>query len=250
MIMVAPNGARRQTSDHPALPVTAEAVADTAAACAAAGADAVHVHVREDDGSHSLDTGRYRDTLAALAERAPSLRVQITTESAGVFSPSEQLACLLDLAPAWASVSVREIAADDSVADRLYRACIDQGTEVQHILYSPACAAQLARWWSRGVVDGEQNSVIHVLGHYTTGEQGDPASVAARSTLPGAGRWMVCAFGDREHDCLVATHRAGGDVRVGFENSLGRGGGHRWTDNAESVAALRRALDAHQEPNA
>ncbi|MEM7375960.1 MAG: 3-keto-5-aminohexanoate cleavage protein [Pseudomonadota bacterium] len=248
MIMIAPNGARRQKSDHPALPITAEEFADTAVTSAAAGADAIHVHVREDDGSHSLDTGRYRDTLAALAERAPSLRVQVTTESAGVFSPPEQLACLLDLAPAWASVSVREIAADDGVADRVYRACKDQGTEVQHILYGPACAAQLAQWWSSGVVAVEQNSVIHVLGHYTTGEQGDPASVAERSTLPGVGPWMVCAFGDREHDCLVAAHRAGGDVRVGFENSLGRGGEHRWTDNAASLAALRAVLDANQEP--
>ena len=84
MIMVAPNGARRQKSDHPALPISVQEICDTARACEAAGADAIHVHVREDDGRHSLDTGRYRETLSALTEHAPSPRVQVTTESAGL----------------------------------------------------------------------------------------------------------------------------------------------------------------------
>lgn len=244
MIMVAPNGARRQKADHPALPTTTQEICSTAVACADAGADAIHLHVREDDGSHSLDPGRYRETLAALGEQAPALRVQITTESAGIFSPRQQLECLLELQPKWASVSVREIGADPTVAERLYRASRDQGTEIQHILYTPRCAAQLVSWWAEGVVSPVQNSVIHVLGQYTTGEHGDPAALPGRLGMGEVGDWMVCAFGDREHDCLVAADRAGGDLRVGFENSLGAGGGHQWRDNAESVAALRDKLNA------
>ena len=50
--------------------------------------------------------------------------------------------------------------------------------------------------------------------------------------------WMVCAFGRLEHACLAAAAARGGDVRVGFENSLTNSDGTRWTDNATSVAAL------------
>lgn len=246
MIMVAPNGARRQIEDHAALPLTLENTLHAAAACFKAGADALHLHVREDDGRHSLDTGRYREALAALANELPDMRVQITTESAGVYTPAEQYACLQALKPDWASVSVREIAEDADTAARLYRDCAANGTEVQHILYGADCAAQLARWWQDGTVSPGQNSVIHVLGQYANAVHGSPDELTDRLDFYGVGEWMVCAFGDREHECLLAAHQAGGSVRVGFENSLGTAD-HRWRDNAESVAALRNLLKGNQE---
>jgi uncharacterized protein (DUF849 family) len=46
-IMVAPNGARRTKQDHPALPMNAAETARCAAACHAAGAAMIHVHVRD-----------------------------------------------------------------------------------------------------------------------------------------------------------------------------------------------------------
>jgi len=243
MIMVAPSGARRQQSDHPALPITLDEILDTATACSTAGADALHLHVREDDGSHSLDTGRYREAIDALAQRLPDLRIQITTESVGIYSPAEQHHCLSTLQPDWASVCVREIAADPAVAARLYRDCAEQGTAIQHILFGPSCAAQLTRWWQDGTVAPTQNAVIHVLGQYADSIHGTPEDVPARRALIDTDDWMVCAFGDQEHACLAAAHAAGGDLRVGLENSLGLGGDHRWADNAESVTALRARLN-------
>ena len=47
-LMIAPNGARRTTADHPALPVTAAGLAGTARACQREGATAIHLHVRDD----------------------------------------------------------------------------------------------------------------------------------------------------------------------------------------------------------
>ena len=49
---------------------------------------------------------------------------------------------------------------------------------------------------------------------------------------------MVCAFGPREHDCLIRAAELGGDLRVGFENSLTDASGRPWRDNADSVRAL------------
>ncbi len=65
-VMVAPNGARRTKADHPRLPVAVDEIVSEAKACLEAGATALHAHVRDDQGRHSLDPGRYRELLSAL----------------------------------------------------------------------------------------------------------------------------------------------------------------------------------------
>ena len=68
LIMVAPNGARRMKADHPALPLTVAETVETAQACHAAGAGALHLHIRDAEGRHSLDAGHYREALQALRQ--------------------------------------------------------------------------------------------------------------------------------------------------------------------------------------
>ncbi|NBB83711.1 MAG: hypothetical protein GVY28_09935, partial [Alphaproteobacteria bacterium] len=64
LLMVAPNGARKTKADHPALPIGPAELAATAVACRDAGAAAIHLHVRDEAGGHSLDAGRYREAIA------------------------------------------------------------------------------------------------------------------------------------------------------------------------------------------
>jgi uncharacterized protein (DUF849 family) len=241
-IMVAPTGARRGKADHPNLPITPEEIAQTARDCARAGADAIHLHVRDAAGEHSLDPERYREAMAAIYETAPELRVQVTTEAAGRFTPDDQDELLRILAPPWASVSLREVAQDPNTARRIYARCAQQGTQVQHIIYDPADADLLRHWQAEDVL-GHKESVILVLGRYSKGQHSNPAELAAlRSALPRVGRWMVCAFGPQEHTCLQKAAQMGGDIRVGFENSLQDAEGAFWSSNAASVATLNANL--------
>ena len=71
-LMVAPNGARLTDDDHPAVPVTIPQIVETARRCAAAGAGAMHFHVRDEAKAHILDTGLNREALAELAVAAVS----------------------------------------------------------------------------------------------------------------------------------------------------------------------------------
>ncbi len=239
-VLVAPNGARRGHADHPAIPLTTSEIVATAQACHAAGADGVHLHVRNEDGSHSLDAGRYAETLAELRQTVPGLDVQITTEAAGVFDVQAQFECLRRVQPEWASVSVREIARAPEMAARVYALCAEQGTRVQHILYDASDARQLEEWKKQGVVREEQQDRLLVLGRYSTGQESGPEDLDAfpADTSP----WMVCAFGRREHECLLAAASRGAGIRVGFENSLVNADGDIWPDNAASVAALMNRL--------
>ncbi|MGV6805484.1 MAG: 3-keto-5-aminohexanoate cleavage protein [Ruegeria sp.] len=235
-ILVAPNGARRGHADHHALPVTTDEIVRTALACHTAGANGLHLHVRDDEGRHSLDAGRYREVTVELTRTVPTLDVQITTESAGVYDVPAQFNCLQQVAPQWASISVREIAREPDLAPRIYGLCADQGTRVQHILYDAEDAVLLKQWQAAGIVRREQVERLLVLGRYATAQESQPTDLDAFPADPAP--WMVCAFGRLEHDCLVAASDRGGDVRVGFENSLTNSDGTQWTDNAASVAAL------------
>ena len=75
-IMAAPNGARKQKSDHPAIPITIAQTVEVAKSCWQAGATALHFHLRDDDGAHILDAGLYREGLAELAQAVPVEAVQ------------------------------------------------------------------------------------------------------------------------------------------------------------------------------
>lgn len=247
-IMAAPNGARRQKRHHPALPIT---IAETVAAakdCHASGADALHLHVRDAEGGHSLDAGRYREALAEMTAEVPGMSVQITTESAGIYGTDDQLACLKALTPRAASISVREVARMPELAPEVYGLSAEVGTEVQHILFDSADLAQLNAWRHAGVIRPEQHDVILVLGAYTPPREAELSELASRvAELPNDLTWSVCAFGRQEHACLVQAVRLGGNLRVGFENNFQQADGQPYADNADSVASLVAALRGDPE---
>lgn len=242
-VMVAPSGARRGKRDHLNLPVTPEEIAQTAADCYVAGAGALHLHVRDEEGQHSLDAGRYRTAMEAVQEAAPGMKVQITTESAGLFSPKDQLHCLMQLRPAAASVSVREMARNPAVAARAYAFSAEVGTRVQHILYGSSCIAQLKEWYGDGTVPPSMRDAIFVLGSYAPPVLGQPEDLAGFLSAAADLRlnWTACAFGRNERACLLAAIAAGGDARIGFENNIETPEGEMLQDNAASVTALVRA---------
>lgn len=244
-IMVAPTGARRMKPAHAALPITMDEIIHTAISCHASGADALHLHVRDDDGLHSLDAGRYLETIAELAGLLPDMPVQITTEAGGIFDVSAQLECLQAVKPQWASISVREIDKSPDLADAVYGACADNGTKVQHILYGADDVGLYMQRRAEGIIRPEQADVIYVLGRYSTNQTSSPADLQPfLSTEHLAENWMVCAFGPDEHACLADAAQRGGTLRVGFENSITDKDGKTHANNAASVAALCRLLEA------
>lgn len=244
IICAAINGARRMPADHPALPVTPEGILREARACKTAGAAMLHLHVRDGDGSHSLDNGLYAEALAALGDL--DMVIQITTEAAGHYTPEAQAECLVQLRPAQASVAVREIARDTAVAARLYRNADTAGTEIQHILYDDADLQQLKAWQAAGIVPSGRLNLLFVLGRYQPAEPARAQDLPGRlREIPDGSLWSVCAFGQSEAACAAMAFALGGHVRVGFENNLHLPDGRIAPDNAALVAnaaALARAI--------
>jgi uncharacterized protein (DUF849 family) len=247
LIMAAPNGARRTKADHPALPMGADELAETAAKCRAAGASAVHVHVRDENGQHVLDAARYRVAVGAIRQRVGgAMAIQITTEAVERYSPAEQMALVRELRPECVSIGLREIFSEgeQEPAD-FFHWLASAGIAVQHILYDRADLDRLADLGQRGLIgDAQTSRLLFVLGRYAANQESSPDDLRPFTEgldahgLRGRAVWSVCAFGRGETDSLAAAIAAGGHVRVGFENSLWNTDGSVARDNAERVSVI------------
>jgi len=241
-LMVAPTGARRGKADHPALPLTLPEIVETARDCHHAGADGLHLHLRDAEGRHLLDAGAYREALAELRRAVPGMAVQVTTEAAGAYAPPHQRAVALGAGADLVSVALREMAAEETEAPGFYAACAEQGIAVQHILYDAGDFDLLARLVPEGLRDAPGLQLIFVLGRYSAGQESDARDLGpfldrlAARAVPAD--WALCAFGRAETECLRAAHAAGGKLRVGFENSLWHADGRVARDNAGRVRAV------------
>ena len=141
VIMVAPNGARRTKADHPRLPITPAEIADEAVRCAEAGASVLHVHVRSDDGRHTLDAELYRAAIDAVRQRlGERMVIQVTTEAVGRYGPAEQMAMVRELRPEAVSLALAELIPDEGASSEV-AAFLDwlkhERIAPQYILYAP-----------------------------------------------------------------------------------------------------------------
>ncbi len=244
-LMVAPNGARRGKADHPELPITDDEMVATARACQQAGADGIHLHIRDAAGQHLLDAGRYRALVDRLADQVPGMYLQVTSETAGRYEAEEQRAMMRSLCPRHVSVGLREMVrqpGDWSQARDFYHWAADHGVEIQHILYSPRDVHRVVDACLNRLIPGQSHLLLFVQGSYANGAQD---SVPLEEYLEPLTRakdmefdWMACAFGPEETDSLVRAVQLGGKARVGFENSLWNADGSLARDNAERVRNL------------
>lgn len=247
-LMVAPNGARLQKTEHPAVPVTLAEIVETARECWNHGADGLHAHVRDAEGQHVLDAGLYRELLSELQNIVPQMHIQITTEAVGRYTPREQRDLVTKVQPRAVSVALREMCAEADLpaVRRFYHQCHEAEIAVQHILYDLADIAQFAQLRQAGVIPCASQQALIVLGRYTANRLALPQALdAPRSALLQAvpeADWAVCAFGHHETACLQRAHREGGKLRVGFENNLRHADGSLAKDNASRVVEVLSVL--------
>lgn len=139
MLKACLNGNRRRP-EHPALPVTAGELATDAAAASDAGADAVHLHVKDADGNDTLDAAALASVMPAVTEAAPGLPIGVTTGAWAVQDPDARIAAVrswapLTVLPDFASVNWHEDGADDVAA-----ALLDIGVAVEAGLWHVVAA--------------------------------------------------------------------------------------------------------------
>ncbi len=261
LIASAPNGAYKTREDHSALPITAAQLAETAADVLRGGARMLHLHVRDARGQHTLDAAAYRVAIEAIRARTgEDLFIQVTSESAGVYTAEQQRQAMYALSVDdhgngmsvdGMSIALREAIrtpADVNDAQKLFHHLHRQRVLIQYILYSNDDIARYNSLRAQEIIPPDQHSVLLVVGRY--GEQPSTPDLLHQmiDALDASIHWMVCAFGQHEFDCLVEAVQLGGHVRIGFENSLRLKSGQVANSNHQLITQLVESGNPNKRP--
>ncbi len=232
------NGARRP-DEHPRLPVTAAAIAADVARTSTAGANAVHLHVKDAEGLDTLSGTALADVLAAArAAVAPGFPIGVTTGAWAAADPSARVAAIRSwsLRPDFASVNWHEDGAEE-VAAELLRCGVDVEAglwdvgAVQAWLASPArerCARVLVE-----LPDG--------LDGAATVRESD-RMLAMLATGGSSTTVLLHGEGSSCWPALRHAARLGLGTRIGLEDVLELPDGTPAPDNAALVVAARQVI--------
>ena len=246
IIMVAPNGAKKTKEILPQIPLWPNELAVEAKNCAANGASIYHLHIRDKNQGHTLDSGIYRETIAEIKKQAgDKIIVQATTENCGIYQPREQMQMVRDVMPEAISCAVREFVPTpehEAVAKEFFAWVQASNIWPQYILYSPDEVRKFADLRARGIIPAAHNFVLLVLGRKSVDQPKDafakphdldPMLNTVKEVCPDV-TFAICAFGGYENECMKYSVTNGGHARIGFENN------HWMID--ESIAPSNAAL--------
>ncbi|CCK31252.1 hypothetical protein BN159_6873 [Streptomyces davaonensis JCM 4913] len=237
MVQVCLNGARG-AADGAVVPLTPEALAESAAEAVAAGATDVHVHPKTPCGQDSLSPRVVAATLEAIRARV-SVPVGVTTGAWAEPDPAVRVSRIQDwtVLPDHASVNWHEPGAEDVAA-----ALIDRGVGVEAGVWSGTDGA--ARF-GRSALGPK---VLRVLAEVTdtAPETAERTAQALLSELGGAFGRPVLLHGEDggAWPVLRLAGRLSLATRVGLEDMLFLPGGERALSNAQLVTmalTVRRA---------
>jgi uncharacterized protein (DUF849 family) len=233
LLQAAINGSRT-AADHPAVPLYPEQLAEAAVASVAAGAEAVHLHVRARDGRESLAPQDLTRALVAVREACGAVPVGISTGAWIEPDPARRLAAIRSwrARPDFASVNFHETGAAE-----LAEALLDLGVAVEAGLATPTGAewlveAGLETQCLRILIEPQERELPAALDTVAAIERilDHPAPSTTR-LLHGteATAWPL----------LAEAARRGYDMRIGLEDTLRMPEGGTAADNAELVRAAR-----------
>jgi 3-keto-5-aminohexanoate cleavage enzyme len=243
ILTVALNGGRWTKADHPGLPLTPIEIAREAELCCAAGATLLHLHVRDREGGHSLDPAHYRAAIAAVRSAiGEQMAIQVTTETVGRYSPSDQMSIVRQLLPEAVSLALAELIPDETaagVAAAFLSWLSREQIAPQYLLHTPNDVGRFHCLRRRGVIPQRRPFALFLLGHYAR-----PAELRPRDVLPYLKAhdadcpWAICAVGPNERACVLTAVGLGGHAQVGFEHNFWQADGRLAASNAELVEPI------------
>jgi uncharacterized protein (DUF849 family) len=282
IITCAVTGSIHTPSMSPHLPVTAREIEEAAVGAVEAGAAIVHLHARDPvDGRPSQDVGLFREFVGNIKRRTNGV-INLTTGGAQTMTVEERLQPALQLKPEVASLNMGSMnfalhpmlakykefkhawepqyleGTRDSVfrntfkdIEYILQSCSGNGTRFEFECYDTAHLYNLAHFVDRGVVQGPLfvQTVFGILGGIGTHPDDVSHMKRAADRLFGDQYvWSVLGAGRFQMPIASQAAAAGGNVRVGLEDSLWDGRGKLAESNAAQVRRVRAILDGLSLP--
>ena len=262
IITAALSGTATTKEMAPAVPLTAEEIAEDAVAVVKAGASVIHIHVRDERGLPTMDTGRFEETYhavqAALKREGLDAVLNLTTSGAsGGTAPLElRLGHLRRLKPEMCSFDAGTMNWDCSLVfentpaflKELCQCVSEEGVKPEIEIFDGGMMGNVEYYVENGLLKSpcHYQFVLGVLG----GLEGTVKNLLfLKERLPEGATWSVTGIGKAHVPMMLAGLALGCDgLRVGLEDNLYLSRGVKAT-NAQLVArAAGLCLLAGREP--
>lgn len=235
LLKAAINGGRTR-DEFPAVPLTADQLAQESAAALAAGADVVHAHARTADGAQTIDPEHVGAMVRAFRAAVPDGVIGTTTGLWTCAGHEERMRLVAswpeDALPDFASVAFSEEGAAEAA-----QLVLDRGMTLESAVWSLADVPAL-------LASPTLHRNVRILIEPEL-EDPDEAVAACReiaATLRDAGvvaPILYHGFDQTVWPVIRAAIADGCETRVGLEDGLTREDGSLATGNAELIAAVR-----------
>jgi len=244
--------------DHPNFPKTCEHVAAEALAAAEAGAAIIHLHVRDEDGTPSTELEHYRKAVRLIREKNNEVILNVTTgpgctwkqsdEDPSVcgpgtimFTAERRLEHILDLKPdmctldictmqLWGGVAINL----DPMITRMGHMIQDAGVLSEIECFEAGDFVFADDLMAKGAIP-KHAPFTFVLGTKYGLPATTEAMVYSKNQIPRGAHFT--GFGVSRHSFPMAAQSVllGGNMRVGFEDTIYLKRGLKAKDNAELV---------------
>lgn len=259
IITAALTGVLATRDQCPAIPYTAQEIAEEARRSVDAGASIVHIHARQDDGKPAFDVESYRRIDEAVKELCPEAIINYSTGAVGI-DRETRIAHIRALKPHMAALNMGSMnyaiyssktkkfyhdhIFENSFTDiRFYLEAMNEATTIPEMECFDLGHIQNAEpLRDLGLVPDNAcySLVMGVLG-------GIPANtknlVHMVDCLPRGAHWQIIGIGGKQWPLIAAGITLGGGIRVGLEDNFYLKPGEMAKSNGDLVAKAARLVE-------
>ncbi len=244
IITVAVIGAEVTKADNPALPITPEEIAEETHRAYLAGASMVHLHVRDEEGKPTQDTGVFRKAMDLIRARCDII-LQVSTGGA-VGMTGEERVKPISLGPEMASLTCGTVNFGGGVFWNPPDLIEDFARKMKEAEVKPEIEV-----FEAGMIHNAMRlvwkDVLNLPLHFDF-VMGVPGGIGGHlrdliylvESIPQGSTWSVAGIGKYELPLAAAAIILGGHVRVGFEDNIFYTKGVLADNNAQLVSRVKR----------
>lgn len=239
-------GAEVTKAQNPAVPYTVEEMVREAKAAYEAGAAILHIHVRRDDGTPTQDRERFREVMDAIRKELPDVIMIPSTGGATGMSPEERLQPT-ELFPEMATLDCGTCNFGDEIFDNTMptmrafgKRMIENGIKPEYECFEIGHLDTILTMAKKGEVPGAPMQFNFVLGVSGCAPASAENLAFLVNKIPAGSTWTVTGVGRSAWTMAAIGIAMGGNVRVGFEDNVYLGKGHKAASNGELVEKVVR----------